>query len=244
MQILEFQAYLEDKMIKVQNVSKIYNSTEVATNALDDVSFEIKKGEFVAIIGPSGSGKSTLMHIIGALDLPSSGKYLINDIDISKMSDDELSEIRNKQIGFVFQSYNLLPRISALDNVLLPMKYAGISNSERIERAQEVLKAVGLENKMQNNPSQLSGGQKQRVAIARALSMKPAIILADEPTGNLPTSQTKEIMDIFEKLNKEGNTIIIITHEEAVASRAKRIISIVDGKIVKDNKKKWIFWRS
>jgi putative ABC transport system ATP-binding protein len=225
-------------MIKIQDVSKIYNSTEVATTALDKVNFEINNGEFVAIIGPSGSGKSTLMHIIGALDLPTSGNYLINGIDISKMTDDELSEIRNKQIGFVFQSYNLLSRISALDNVILPMKYAGIPSAERISRAEEVLKAVGLENKMQNNPNQLSGGQKQRVAIARALSMKPAIILADEPTGNLPTSQTNEIMDIFEKLNKEGNTIIIITHEEAVAKRAKRIISIVDGKIVKDTKKK------
>ena len=230
-------------MIKIQDVSKIYNSTEVATTALDKVNFEINNGEFVAIIGPSGSGKSTLMHIIGALDLPTSGNYLINGIDISKMTDDELSEIRNKQIGFVFQSYNLLSRISALDNVILPMKYAGIPSAERISRAEEVLKAVGLENKMQNNPNQLSGGQKQRVAIARALSMKPAIILADEPTGNLPTSQTNEIMDIFEKLNKEGNTIIIITHEEAVAKRAKRIISIVDGKIVKDTKKKWVFLR-
>jgi len=225
-------------MIKIQDVSKIYNSTEVATTALDKVNFEINDGEFVAIIGPSGSGKSTLMHIIGALDLPTSGNYLINGIDISKMTDDELSEIRNKQIGFVFQSYNLLPRISALDNVILPMKYAGMPPAERVIRAEEVLKAVGLENKMQNNPNQLSGGQKQRVAIARALSMKPAIILADEPTGNLPTSQTNEIMDIFENLNKEGNTIIIITHEEAVAKRAKRIISIVDGKIVKDTKKK------
>jgi len=225
-------------MIKIQDVSKIYNSTEVATTALDKVNFEINDGEFVAIIGPSGSGKSTLMHIIGALDLPTSGNYLINGIDISKMTDDELSEIRNKQIGFVFQSYNLLPRISALDNVILPMKYAGMPSAERVIRVEEVLKAVGLENKMQNNPNQLSGGQKQRVAIARALSMKPAIILADEPTGNLPTSQTNEIMDIFEKLNKEGNTIIIITHEEAVAKRAKRVISIVDGKIVKDTKKK------
>ena len=230
-------------MIKIQDVSKIYNSTEVATTALDKVNFEINDGEFVAIIGPSGSGKSTLMHIIGALDLPTSGNYLINGIDISKMTDDELSEIRNKQIGFVFQSYNLLPRISALDNVILPMKYAGMPPAERVIRAEEVLKAVGLENKMQNNPNQLSGGQKQRVAIARALSMKPAIILADEPTGNLPTSQTNEIMDIFENLNKEGNTIIIITHEEAVAKRAKRIISIVDGKIVKDTKKKWVFLR-
>ena len=230
-------------MIKIQDVSKIYNSTEVATTALDKVNFEINDGEFVAIIGPSGSGKSTLMHIIGALDLPTSGNYLINGIDISKMTDDELSEIRNKQVGFVFQSYNLLPRISALDNVILPMKYAGMPPAERVIRAEEVLKAVGLENKMQNNPNQLSGGQKQRVAIARALSMKPAIILADEPTGNLPTSQTNEIMDIFENLNKEGNTIIIITHEEAVAKRAKRIISIVDGKIVKDTKKKWVFLR-
>lgn len=225
-------------MIKIQNVSKIYNSTEVATKALDDVSFEIKKGEFVAIIGPSGSGKSTLMHIIGALDLPSSGSYSINNIDISRMSDDELSEIRNKEIGFVFQSYNLLPRISALENVILPMKYAGIEKTKREERGLEVLTAVGLENKLQNKPNQLSGGQKQRVAIARALSMKPSIILADEPTGNLPTNQTNEIMDIFENLNQQGNTIIIITHEEAVAKRAKRVISIVDGKILKDTKKK------
>lgn len=225
-------------MIKIQNVSKIYNSTEVATKALDDVSFEIKKGEFVAIIGPSGSGKSTLMHIIGALDLPSSGSYSINGTDISRMSDDELSEIRNKEIGFVFQSYNLLPRISALENVILPMKYAGIEKTKREERGLEVLTAVGLENKLQNKPNQLSGGQKQRVAIARALSMKPSIILADEPTGNLPTNQTNEIMDIFENLNQQGNTIIIITHEEAVAKRAKRVISIVDGKILKDTKRK------
>jgi len=225
-------------MIKIQNVSKIYNSTEVATKALDDVSFEIKKGEFVAIIGPSGSGKSTLMHIIGALDLPSSGSYSINGTDISRMSDDELSEIRNKEIGFVFQSYNLLPRISALENVILPMKYAGIEKTKRDERGLEVLTAVGLENKLQNKPNQLSGGQKQRVAIARALSMKPSIILADEPTGNLPTNQTNEIMDIFENLNQQGNTIIIITHEEAVAKRAKRVISIVDGKILKDTKRK------
>lgn len=228
-------------MIKIQNVSKIYNSTEVATKALDDVSFEIKKGEFVAIIGPSGSGKSTLMHIIGALDLPSSGSYSINGTDISRMSDDELSEIRNKEIGFVFQSYNLLPRISALENVILPMKYAGIEKTKRDERGLEVLTAVGLENKLQNKPNQLSGGQKQRVAIARALSMKPSIILADEPTGNLPTNQTNEIMDIFENLNQQGNTIIIITHEEAVAKRAKRVISIVDGKILKDTKRKWNF---
>lgn len=225
-------------MIKVKNVSKVYNTTELATTALDDVSFEIKKGEFVAIIGPSGSGKSTLMHILGALDLPSSGHYLINDTDISKMTDDELSEIRNREIGFVFQSYNLLSRISALENVMLPMKYAGVPKDQRLERAKEVLTAVGLENRMQNNPNQLSGGQKQRVAIARALSLNPSIILADEPTGNLPTSQTNEIMEILEKLNSQGNTIIVITHEEAVAKRAQRIISIVDGKIVKDAKKK------
>lgn len=225
-------------MIKVDNVSKVYNSTEVATVALDSISFEIKKGEFVAIIGPSGSGKSTLMHILGALDVPSSGHYFINGVDISKMTDDELSDIRNKEIGFVFQSYNLLPRISALENVILPMKYAGIEKSKRTNRAIEVLTAVGLENRLQNNPNQLSGGQKQRVAIARALSMNPSIILADEPTGNLPTNQTNEIMDILENLNKEGNTVIVITHEEAVARRAKRVISIVDGKIVKDAKQK------
>jgi len=226
-------------MLKIQNVSKIYNSTEVATKALDNVSFEIKKGEFVAIIGPSGSGKSTLMHIIGALDLPTEGKYFINEKDISKMNDDELSDIRNKEIGFVFQSFNLLPRVSALDNVTLPMKYAGIEKDIREKRGLEVLESVGLGDKIKNNPNQLSGGQKQRVAIARALTMNPSIILADEPTGNLPTSQTHEIMDIFETLNKKGNTIIVITHEEAVAKRAKRIITITDGKILKDTKKKW-----
>ena len=225
-------------MLKIQNVSKIYNSTEVATKALDNVSFEIKKGEFVAIIGPSGSGKSTLMHIIGALDLPTEGKYFINEKDISKMNDDELSDIRNKEIGFVFQSFNLLPRVSALDNVTLPMKYAGIEKDIREKRGLEVLESVGLGDKIKNNPNQLSGGQKQRVAIARALTMNPSIILADEPTGNLPTSQTHEIMDIFETLNKKGNTIIVITHEEAVAKRAKRIITITDGKILKDTKKK------
>lgn len=226
-------------MLKIQNISKIYNSTEVATKALDDVSFEINKGEFVAIIGPSGSGKSTLMHIIGALDLPTTGCYSINGKDISKMTEDELSEIRNKEIGFVFQSYNLLPRVNALGNVVLPMKYAGSNVDERVKRGTEVLKAVGLGDKLLNNPNQLSGGQKQRVAIARALTMNPSLILADEPTGNLPTSQTKEIMDIFEELNKQGNTIVIITHEEAVAKRAKRVITITDGKIIKDVIKKW-----
>ncbi|RJR26467.1 ABC transporter ATP-binding protein [candidate division WWE3 bacterium] len=225
-------------MLKIENITKTYNNGDVKTVALDGVSFEIEHGEFVSIMGPSGSGKSTLMHILGALDVPTSGKYVLNGKNVEAMSDDELADIRNKEIGFVFQAYNLLARTSALKNVALPMVYAGLSKKERVERAKEVLEAVGLKDKINNMPNQLSGGQKQRVAIARSLSMKPSIILADEPTGNLPTSQTHEIMDIFSKLNNEGHTIIIITHEEAVASRTKRVITLVDGKIQKDEEKK------
>ena len=220
-------------MIKIKNIKKIYHVSDVETRALDGVSFEIKKGEFVAIMGPSGSGKSTLMHILGALDLPTSGQYLLDGQNVENLNDDELAEIRNKKIGFVFQAYNLLPRVSALKNVMLPMMYAGIPVEEREIRAKKFLKMVGLEDRMEHKSNQLSGGQQQRVAIARALSLDPAIILADEPTGNVATKQAEEIMDIFDKLHKQGHTIVMITHEEDIAKHAERIIRLKDGKIVK-----------
>lgn len=225
-------------MIDVKDVSKIYNNGDVNTKALDSVSFKVEKGEFVAITGPSGSGKSTLMHILGALDIPTSGTYTLNNKNVENLSDDELSDIRNIEIGFVFQAYNLLPRTSALKNVTLPMAYADINKEDRIKTAKELLESVGLENKLDNAPNQLSGGEKQRVAIARALSMKPSIILADEPTGNLPTNQSDEIMDIFENLNSKGHTVIVITHEPEIADRTRRVIKLVDGKIVSDKRKK------
>lgn len=227
---------LPTKMLSIKNVTKIYNGEEIQTQALNNISFEVDKGEFVAIMGPSGSGKSTLMHILGALDLPTSGSYSINGVNIEKMKEDELSEIRNKRIGFVFQAYNLLSRTSALKNVMLPMVYAGIKRKDQENRAKEMLELVGLGNKLNNKPNQLSGGQKQRVAIARALVMNPDIILADEPTGNLATSQSEEIMNIFTDLNQKGHTIIIITHEEDIAKKTKRIITLVDGKITEDKR--------
>ncbi|OGC50414.1 macrolide ABC transporter ATP-binding protein [candidate division WWE3 bacterium RIFCSPHIGHO2_01_FULL_40_23] len=221
-------------MLEARNISKIYENGGVRTEALSDISFKVEKGEFIAIIGPSGSGKSTLMHILGALDLPTSGKYILNGRNVEATSDDVLAEIRNKEIGFIFQSFNLLPRMSALKNVLLPMAYAGVPKNQRLAKAKEVLKVVGLEDKMENAPNQLSGGQKQRVAIARALTMEPSILLADEPTGNLPSHQSDEIIDVFEGLNKKGHTIVIITHNESIAKKTKRIITLVDGKIVSD----------
>jgi putative ABC transport system ATP-binding protein len=218
-------------IIKVNHLSKIYKNADVETIALNDISFEIQKGEFVAIMGPSGSGKSTLMHILGALDLPTNGSYVLDGHDISKLNEDKLADIRNRKIGFIFQAYNLLPRISALKNVTLPMVYAGIKKEERVERAKKYLTMVGLENRMDHSSNQLSGGQQQRVAIARGLAMNPSILLADEPTGNLATAQSEEIMEIFEKLNKQGHTIIMITHESNIAKHAKRIIKILDGKL-------------
>jgi len=204
------------------------------TVALSDVSFEIKKGEFVAIMGPSGSGKSTLMHILGALDKPTAGKYLLDSANVVEMSDDELAEVRNKKIGFIFQSYNLLPRTSALKNVMLPMVYAGVGKEERRIRAEKYLEMVGLKDRFYHTSNQLSGGQQQRVAIARGLAMNPSILLADEPTGNIASVQAAEIMDIFQKLNGEGHTIIMITHEADIAGYAKRIIHIKDGRIAAD----------
>jgi putative ABC transport system ATP-binding protein len=223
-------------MIKVSNISKIYKTGEMEVVALDNISFEIKKGEFVAVMGPSGSGKSTLMHILGALDLPTKGKYLLNGEDIGKLSDDQLAEIRNKQIGFVFQSFNLLPRTTALRNASIPMIFAGIPKEKRLNRAKKYLRMMGLQDRLNHTPSQLSGGEQQRVAIARAMSMNPSILLADEPTGNIATAQGKEIMKIFQDLNNKGHTIIIITHETLIAKHAKRIIYLRDGKIFKDKK--------
>lgn len=221
-------------MIQVFHVSKIYKNDSVETVALDDISFEIKEGEFVAIMGASGSGKSTLMHIIGALDLPSKGTYILDGENVSQLKDDALADIRNRKIGFVFQAFNLLPRTTALKNVALPMVYGGVSKEERIEKAKKFLEMVGLTDRLNHTPSQLSGGQQQRVAIARALSMNPKLILADEPTGNIATTQAEEIMAIFQDLNDKGHTIVMITHESNIAEHAKRIIHLRDGKIVND----------
>ena len=223
-------------MIKASHISKIYQKDSVETVALSDVSFEVKKAEFVAIMGPSGSGKSTLMHILGALDLPTSGTYILDGEKVGNLSDDELADIRNRKIGFIFQAFNLLPRISALENVMLPMSYAQVPKGERLEKAKKLLGQVGLGDRISHTSSQLSGGQQQRVAIARGLSMNPSILLADETTGNIATAQAEEIMQIFENLNREGHTIIMITHEPEIARHAKRTITIRDGKIVNDIK--------
>jgi putative ABC transport system ATP-binding protein len=222
-------------VIEVKNLSKIYKTDVLETTALSDISFEIKKGEFVAIMGPSGSGKSTLMHILGALDKPTSGSYILDGENVEKLDDDQLADIRNRKIGFIFQSYNLLPRTTTVKNVMLPMAYAGVPLEEREKRAVEYLKMVGLGDRLKHTTNQLSGGQQQRVAIARALSMHPSILLADEPTGNIASSQAEEIMAIFQKINDEGNTVVMITHEPDIAEHAKRIIVIRDGKIVSDN---------
>lgn len=222
-------------IIVVKNLSKIYKTDILETIALDNVSFQINEGEFVAIMGPSGSGKSTLMHILGALDKPTHGQYILDGKDVSHLSDDELSEIRNQKIGFVFQAFNLLPRTSTLKNVMLPMTYAGVPKEEREKTATKFLQMVGLGDRLHHTSNQISGGQQQRVAIARSLVLNPALILADEPTGNIASSQADEIMEIFEKLNDEGHTIVMITHEPDIAQTSKRIIFIHDGKIVEDS---------
>lgn len=229
-------------IIKVSHLSKIYKTEMLETLALNDVSFEIEKGEFVAIMGPSGSGKSTLMHILGALDKASKGEYILDGEEVNGLNDDELSEIRNKKIGFVFQAFNLLPRTTTMKNVMLPMAYGGIAKEKRVEIAEKYLKMVGLGDRLQHTSNQISGGQQQRVAIARSLVMDPALILADEPTGNIASNQAEEIMTIFQKLNDEGRTIVMITHEPDIAEHAKRIIMVRDGKIVNDqiNKKRKI----
>lgn len=226
-------------MITLSHISKIYKTGLLETTALDDVSFKIKKGEFTAIMGPSGSGKSTLMHIIGALDLPTSGTYILDGENVSSLSDDDLAEIRNRKIGFIFQAFNLLPRTTTMENVMLPMIYAGLPKEEQQKRAKTYLTLVGLGHRLFHMSNQLSGGQQQRVAIARGLAMDPAILLADEPTGNIASRQAEEVMSIFQTLNEKGHTIVMITHEKDIAEHAKRIIVLKDGKIIDDriNKK-------
>ncbi len=219
-------------IIKITHLSKIYKTDIVETIAIDDVSLTINKGEFVAIMGPSGSGKSTLMHILGALDRPTSGTYLLDGKNVGTLSDDELADIRNRNIGFIFQAFNLLPRTTVLKNVMVPLLYAGTPKTEREKTAKKMLHMVGLEDRMYHTSNQISGGQQQRVAIARALVLNPSLLLADEPTGNIASAQADEIMAIFEKLNNEGHTIVMITHEPDIASHATRIIHIKDGKII------------
>jgi putative ABC transport system ATP-binding protein len=221
-------------MIQIKKLSKVYKIGDVETVALRDINFSVSEKEFVAIMGPSGSGKSTLMHIIGALDTPTSGTYTLDGQDVGGLSEDELSDIRNKKIGFIFQAFNLLPRTSAIKNVMLPMSYDGVPKEKRLIVAEKYLKMVGLSDRMDHLSNQLSGGQQQRVAIARALTMEPKIILADEPTGNLASAQAEEIMDIFTKLNKDGHTIVMITHEPDIAEYAKRVIVLKDGMIARD----------
>lgn len=222
-------------LVKLSHINKIYYLTdELTVVALKDINLEVKKGEFMAIVGPSGSGKSTLMHILGLLDHPTSGTYDLNGENVAGLSENSLAKLRNKNIGFVFQNFNLLPRTSALDNVALPLIYSGVGESERLMRAQKALAEVGLEDKLRSKPNQLSGGQQQRVAIARALITNPEIILADEPTGNLDTKNGEEIMKIFRNLNQKGSTIILITHEPNIAEKAKRHIHLRDGMITKN----------
>ena len=223
-------------VISLKNIKKTYGKGEDEYEALRGVSLDVKKGEFVAIMGPSGSGKSTTMHILGALDTPSSGHYFLKGKDISLYNNDELADIRNREIGFVFQSFNLLPRTTVIKDVERPMMYAGISAEERTKRAMECLKLVDIDAKANNLSNHISGGQIQRVAIARALVMNPAIILADEPTGNLDSKTSHEIMTFFQKLNKKGHTIILITHEDDIAAFAERTIHLKDGKVISDKK--------
>ncbi|NLZ53853.1 MAG: ABC transporter ATP-binding protein [Thermoanaerobacteraceae bacterium] len=223
-------------LISLDNVYKIYKMGDTAVHALDGITLKIEKGEFVAIVGPSGSGKSTLMNILGCLDTPTKGTYTFEDKDISKLNDNQLALIRNRHIGFVFQSFNLLPKLTALENVELPLTYAGKKGLSRRNRAMETLNSVGLGNRIHHRPTELSGGQQQRVAIARALSTDPPIILADEPTGNLDTKSGREIMEILKELHRNRKTIILITHDINVANQAERNVHIQDGKIVKDVK--------
>jgi putative ABC transport system ATP-binding protein len=223
----------EEPLLYTKDITKDYVSGKVVTHALKGASIEIHKGEFVSIMGHSGSGKSTLMHILGFLDNPTSGEYVFEGINTEKLKEDELAEIRNKKIGFVFQTFNLLPRTSALDNVRLPLIYAGVKEKEQKKRATKALESVGLGHRINYMSNEISGGEQQRVAIARALVNEPSIILADEPTGNLDSNSTNEIMEIFEKLHKKGNTIVVVTHEDNVAEHAKRAIKMKDGECIK-----------
>jgi len=224
-------------MIELRRIEKLYRMGEEEVHALHGVDLGIARNEYVAIMGPSGSGKSTLMNIIGCLDTPTAGQYLLNGTDVSDMDANELAEVRNQQIGFVFQTFNLLPRATALSNVELPLIYAGLSRRTRRQRAEEALSRVGLTDRMRHRPAELSGGQRQRVAIARALINNPAILLADEPTGNLDSRTGEEIMDLFAALHREGNTVILVTHEADIAAHAHRVVRILDGKIASDERR-------
>ncbi|NUM51559.1 MAG: ABC transporter ATP-binding protein [Flavobacteriales bacterium] len=229
-----------NSVIEIKNLVKNFRLGNQTIHVLKSLSLNINKNEFVALMGPSGSGKSTLMNIIGCLDTPTSGQYILNSKEVSKLSDNELAEIRNKEIGFIFQTFNLLPRSSALENVALPLVYAGVSKKEREEKAAFVLEQVGLSDRMKHKPNELSGGQRQRVAVARALVNNPSIILADEPTGNLDTKTSYEIMALFDTIHKSGNTIVLVTHEEDIALHAHRVIRLRDGMVEKDEKNQQI----
>lgn len=224
----------QNALLEVQNLEKIYRIGSVTVNALAGVSLKIYRNEYVAIMGPSGSGKSTLMNILGALDTPTSGRYILNGTDVSHMGDDALAETRNREIGFVFQTFNLLPRYTALENVMLPLIYSGVPKNERVKRGEVALRSVDLSTRMHHRPNELSGGQRQRVAVARALINNPSIILADEPTGNLDSKTSIDIMRLFEEIYRAGNTIIVVTHEEDIALHARRIVRLRDGVIESD----------
>lgn len=226
-----------DSIIHLENIIKTYFMGSNSLTVLKGLSLDIYRNEYVALMGPSGSGKSTLMNIIGCLDTPSEGTYILNGSDVSKMSDDDLAEVRNKEIGFVFQQFNLLPRLTAAENVALPLVYAGISKKERTDRAMEALNKVGLSERSHHKPNEMSGGQIQRVAIARALVNNPSILLADEPTGNLDSKTSVEVMEIFGKIQESGNTVVLVTHEEDIAGYAKRVVRLRDGVIESDNVK-------
>ncbi len=222
------------EIIALRSIQKKYFIGEIVVAAIADISLRINKNEYVAIMGPSGSGKSTLMNIVGCLDTPTAGQYVLNETDVSKLEDNELAEIRNKEIGFVFQTFNLLPRYTALENVMLPLVYAGFSKAEREEKAKQALASVTLTDRMNHKPNELSGGQRQRVAVARALVNSPSIILADEPTGNLDSKTSIDIMNLFNEIHEQGNTIILVTHEEEIARHAQRIVRLRDGLVESD----------
>lgn len=227
-----------DKIITLKKIVKDYKIGKIVVKALRGVSIDIQRNEYVAIMGPSGSGKSTLMNLVGCLDTPTEGQYILNGNDVSKLDDNQLADIRNNEIGFVFQTFNLLPRYNALENVTLPLIYAGASKSARLARATEVLDSVGLSDRILHKPNELSGGERQRVAVARAMVNHPSIILADEPTGNLDSKTSLDIMDLFDQIHSMGNTIIIVTHEDFIARRAKRIVKLFDGEIESDYENK------
>jgi putative ABC transport system ATP-binding protein len=228
------QTPMTKQIISLSHISRMYTVGSEIIYALRDINLSISKNEYVALMGPSGSGKSTLMNVLGCLDTPTGGEYILNDISVARMSDNELAEVRNKEIGFVFQTFNLLPRQTALENVMMPLVYAGIPKSERLKMAERALEQVNLKDRMHHRPNELSGGQRQRVAIARALVNNPAIILADEPTGNLDSKTSVEIMGLFEAIHRQGNTIIVVTHEEDIAQYAHRIVRIKDGLVEND----------